>query len=66
MKKILKGKSTDNPNDIKKHSMNSLKKMATTKELKNVFKKIENETIPTVRNAWIEYFFEIRKQPKYK
>jgi len=41
-----------------------LKKMATTRELRNVLKKIEYETIPTVRNAWIDYFLEVTKRPK--
>ena len=45
-------------------SMPLLKKMATTRELKDVFKKIEYETIPTVRNAWIDYFLEVTKRPK--
>ncbi len=41
-----------------------LKKMATTRELRDVLKKIELETIPTVRNAWIDYFIEVTKRPK--
>jgi hypothetical protein len=46
-------------------SMSLLKKMATTRELRDVLKKIEYETIPTVRNAWIDYFLEVTKRPKY-
>jgi len=45
-------------------SMSYLKKMATTRELREVLKKIEYETIPTVRNAWIDYFLEVTKRPK--
>ncbi len=45
-------------------SISILKKMATTRELRNVLKKIEYETIPTVRNAWIDYFLEVTKRPK--
>ena len=45
-------------------SISLLKKMATTRELRAVLKKIEYETIPTVRNAWIDYFLEVTKRPK--
>jgi hypothetical protein len=45
-------------------SISLLKKMATTRELRAVLKKIECETIPTVRNAWIDYFLEVTKRPK--
>jgi hypothetical protein len=39
----------------------SLRKMATTKRLKHILNNhIENETIPSVRTAWIEYFLEIK------
>ena len=46
-------------------SVSLLKKMATTRELRDVLKKIECETIPTVRNAWIDYFLEVTKRPKF-
>jgi hypothetical protein len=37
--------------------------MATTKRLKEFLKNnIESETIPSVRNAWIEYFLEIKNR----
>lgn len=49
----------------KTRSIKVLKKMATTKELRVIFNKIENENIPSVRNAWIDYFLEIIKHPKY-
>ncbi len=40
-----------------------LRKMATTKRLKDILNKyIEPETIPSVRTAWIEYFLELKKQ----
>ena len=45
-------------------SISLLKKMANTRELRDVLKKIEYETIPTVRNAWIDYFIEVTKRPK--
>ena len=44
----------------------SLKKMATTKEQEDILKKIELETIPTVRDAWIDYFLELTKAKKIK
>ena len=47
-------------------SISSLKKLATTKEQKNILKLIEKETIPSVRDAWIDYFLEKTKPSKYK
>ena len=47
-------------------SLSALKKLATTKEQKDILKLIENETIPSVRNAWIDYFLEKTKPPKCK
>jgi len=43
-----------------------LKKLAMTKEQKDILKLIENETIPSVRKAWIDYFLEKTKHSKYK
>ncbi len=39
-----------------------MKKLATTKEQEDVLERIEHETIPSVRDAWIEYFFKITKR----
>ena len=40
-----------------------LRKLATTKRLKFIFENhIESETIPSVRAAWIEYFFELKNR----
>jgi len=36
----------------------SLKKFAITPELRDMLKKIENETVPQVRDIWLEHFFE--------
>jgi len=47
-------------------SLSVLKKLATTNEQKDILKLIENETIPSVRDAWIDYFLEKTKPPKYK
>ncbi len=43
-----------------------LRKMAKTKEHEEILKLIENETIPSVREAWIDYFLEKTKPPKCK
>jgi hypothetical protein len=43
-----------------------LRKLAKTKEHEEILKLIENETIPSVRNAWIDYFLEKTKPPKCK
>jgi hypothetical protein len=55
-KKIIKEKN--NKNTI---NLSMLRKLATTKRLKDILKNhIESENIPSVRTAWIEYFFEIK------
>ena len=43
-----------------------LRKLAKTKEHEEILKLIENETIPSVKAAWIDYFLEKTKPPKYK
>lgn len=44
-------------------SFSLLKKMATTKRLREILQNhIEKETIPSVRTAWIEYFLEIKNR----
>lgn len=43
-----------------------LKKMARTKEHEDILKLIENETIESVRKAWIDYFLEKTKSYKSK
>ena len=47
-------------------SFSALKKLAKTKEHEEILKLIENETIPSVRAAWIDYFLEKTKPPKCK
>ena len=47
-------------------SLLALKKLATTKEHEDILKLIEHETIPTVRDAWIDYFLELTKRSKCK
>ena len=58
-KQQVKGKDT-------RIGFSSLKKMVTTKEQEDILKRIEHETIPTVRDAWIDYFLELTKRSKYK
>lgn len=41
-----------------------LKKLATTPELKEILKRIKNETVPQVRDIWIEHFIEKSVCPK--
>jgi len=43
-----------------------MKQLVETKEQEDVLEKIKHETIPSVRDAWIEYFFKITKQPQCK
>ena len=52
--------------DDVKVNLSLLKKLATTKEHEDILKLIEHETIPTVRDAWIDYFFEKTRCPKRK
>ena len=47
-------------------SISSLKKLVTTKEHEDILKRIENEAIPSVKAAWIDYFLEKTKPLKYK
>ncbi|OGS56421.1 MAG: hypothetical protein A3K60_00245 [Euryarchaeota archaeon RBG_19FT_COMBO_56_21] len=37
-------------------SLSSLRKLATTPELKSIMRRIEDEEVPDVRSAWIEHF----------
>ena len=49
-----------------KTSILSLRKLVTTKEHEDILKLIEQETIPSVKEAWIDYFLEKTKPSKYK
>jgi len=57
--------STVEENDTK-ISISSLKKLAITKEQKDILKLIEHETILSVRDAWIDYFLQHTKHSKCK
>jgi len=61
-------RSTPSPveEDDTKISISSLKKLAITKEQKDILKLIEHETIPSVRAAWIDYFLQHTKHSKCK
>ncbi len=47
-------------------NLSSLRNMVKTKEQEDVLRLIEDETIPSVRDAWIDYFLEITKRSKLK
>jgi len=52
------------PQRPSKINYSNLKKFATTPELKDMLKKIENETVPQVKDIWLEHFLEKTKCPK--
>ena len=45
-------------------NFSNLKKLAKTKELKEMLKRVENETVLQVRDIWLEHFLEKTKCPK--
>ena len=69
-KSWLKKLSRSTPIPIKKDdariNISSLRKLVTTKEHEEILKLIENEAIPSVKAAWIDYFLEKTKPSKYK
>jgi membrane associated rhomboid family serine protease len=54
------------PQTPSKIDLSKLKKLANTSELKEMLKKVENETVPQVRDVWLETFFEKATCPKCK
>ena len=48
----------------KKINFANLEKLAETQERKEMLKRIENETVPQVRDIWLEHFLEKTKCPK--
>lgn len=44
-------------------SLSALRRLATTPELKTVLRRIEEESVPDVRSAWIEHFVSIARCP---
>ncbi len=49
---------------VQKIDMSKLKNLATTPELKEMLNRIEQETLPQVRDVWVEHFFEKARCPK--
>jgi hypothetical protein len=47
-----------------KIDFSKLEKLALTPELKEMLERIETETVPQVRDIWLEHFFEKTKCPK--
>jgi len=44
-------------------SLSALRRLATTPELKTVLRRIEEESLPDVRSAWIEHFVSVARCP---
>ena len=47
-----------------KINLSTLKKLVKTKEQADILERIEQETIPSVRDAWIDYLLEKTKHSK--
>lgn len=45
-------------------SLSALRRLATTPELKTVLRRIEEESVPDVRSAWIEHFVSMARCPQ--
>jgi len=48
---------------LRKIDFSKLKELATTPELKEILKKIENEEIPQARDMWLDHFLEKARCP---
>ena len=66
LRKLFRPNSSSVKEKNTKVSLSLLKKLATTKEQEDILKRIEDETIPSVRNAWIDYFLKITKRSQCK
>jgi len=66
LRKLFRPSPSKGKKEVAKANLLLLQKLATTKEQKDILQRIEDETIPTVRDAWIEYFFKITKQSQGK
>jgi len=64
LKKIFRPATPPVKEEVTEVNLSLMKKLATTKEQENVLERIEHEIIPSVRDAWIEYFFKITKRPQ--
>ena len=52
------------PEKPKRFDYSNLRSLATTPELRDVLKRIENETVPQVREIWLEHFVEKTRCPR--
>lgn len=52
------------PQKPKKINFSNLRKLAETQKQKEMLKRIEHETVPQVRDVWLEHFLEQTKCPK--
>ena len=66
LKKLFRPTPPPVKEEVTEVNLSLMKKLAKTKEQEDVLVRIEHETIPSVRDAWIEYFFKITKQPQCK
>ena len=66
LRKLFRSTRSPVKKDDTRISFLVLRKLAKTKEHEEILKLIEHETIPSVREAWIDYFLEKTKPPKCK
>jgi hypothetical protein len=66
LRKLSRSTQLSVKKDEARISISSLRKLARTKEQKDILKLIENETIPSVRAAWIDYLLKKTKHSKCK
>ncbi len=64
LKKLFRPTTPPVKEEVTEVNLSLMKKLATTKEQEDVLERIEHEIIPSVRDAWIEYFFKITKRPQ--
>jgi len=61
VKKLFQPSPPPVKKDDSRVNLSLMKKLAITTEQLDVLEKIKHETIPSVRAAWVEYFFKITK-----
>ena len=66
LRKLFRSTRSPVREDDTRISFSVLRKLARTKEHEDILKLIENETISSVRAAWIDYFLEKTKHSKCK
>ena len=66
LRKLFRHTSPPVKEEFTEVNLSLMKKLATTKEQEDVLERIEQETIPSVRDAWIEYFLKITKRSQCK